>query len=160
MTLTEYAPFGVVGIVTPVTHSLPTLAGNAINILAAGNSLVCNPHPGGAKIACHGARLFNQAVHKAVGIDNLITVISSPTLESAQAIFQHRDVRLLCVTGGYLVGFRSSGLPAPRPTAPSGNSSVTPTVTMTPATSFPVPAPTRVIQLDFGAAPAAGSGGE
>ncbi len=104
ITLTEYAPFGVIGIVTPVTHSLPTLAGNAINILAAGNSLVCNPHPGGSGVACHGAQLFNQAIHKAIGIDNLISILSKPTLESAQAIFEHRDVKLLCVTGGPAVG--------------------------------------------------------
>src|SRR5262249_25955528 len=32
--LTEYAPFGVVGAITPVTHSLPTLAGNVVNMLA------------------------------------------------------------------------------------------------------------------------------
>ena len=37
--LQEYAPFGVIGAITPVTHSLPTLAGNSINILAAGNAL-------------------------------------------------------------------------------------------------------------------------
>jgi aldehyde dehydrogenase len=104
ITLTEYAPFGVVGIITPVTHSLPTLAGNAINILAAGNALVCNPHPSGARVACHGTQLFNQAIHQAIGIDNLITIIHTPTLESAQAIFDHRDVRLLCVTGGPAVG--------------------------------------------------------
>src|SRR5947209_7082540 len=41
LTLTEYAPFGVIGIITPVTHSLPTLACNAINMLAAGNAPVC-----------------------------------------------------------------------------------------------------------------------
>jgi aldehyde dehydrogenase len=104
VTLTEYAPFGVIGIITPVTHSLPTLAGNAINILAAGNALVCNPHPSGAKIACHGARLFNQAIHAAIGIENLIAIIRAPTLESAEAIFQHPGVRLLCVTGGPAVG--------------------------------------------------------
>ena len=104
LTVQEFAPFGVVGIITPVTHSLPTLAGNAINILAAGNALVCNPHPGGAKIACHGARLFNQAIHEAIGINNLITIIGKPTLESAQAIFDHKGVRLLCVTGGPAVG--------------------------------------------------------
>ena len=104
VTLTEYAPFGVVGIITPVTHSLPTLAGNAINILAAGNSLVCNPHPSGARVACHGVQLFNQAIHEAIGIDNLLTIIGMPTLESAEAIFAHRGVRLLCVTGGPAVG--------------------------------------------------------
>jgi aldehyde dehydrogenase len=104
VTLTEYAPFGVIGAVTPVTHSLPTLAGNAISMLAAGNSIVCNPHPAGAGIACRGTELFNQAIHQAIGIDNLITIIAKPTLESAEAIFQHRDVRLLCVTGGPAVG--------------------------------------------------------
>jgi aldehyde dehydrogenase len=104
VTLTEYAPFGVIGIITPVTHSLPTLAGNAINMLAAGNSLVCNPHPSGARIACRGVQLFNQAIHEAIGIDNLLTIIGKPTLESAQAIFDHRGVRLLCVTGGPAVG--------------------------------------------------------
>jgi aldehyde dehydrogenase len=104
VTLQEYAPFGVIGVITPVTHSLPTLASNAINMLAAGNAIVCNPHPSGARIACKGVRLFNQAIHQAIGIDNLITIIDKPTLESAQAIFDHHDVRLLCVTGGPAVG--------------------------------------------------------
>src|SRR5262249_50237053 len=81
LTLTEYAPFGVIGVIPPVTHSLPTLASNAINMLAAGNALVCNPHPSGARIACHGVQLFNKAIHEAIGIDNLITIIETPTLE-------------------------------------------------------------------------------
>jgi aldehyde dehydrogenase len=102
--LEEFAPFGVVGIITPVTHSLPTLAGNAINILASGNALVCNPHPSGARIAVKGTQLINQAIHQAIGLDSLLTIIGKPTLESAQAIFDHRDVRLLCVTGGPAVG--------------------------------------------------------
>jgi aldehyde dehydrogenase len=102
--LEEFAPFGVVGIITPVTHSLPTLAGNAINILAAGNALICNPHPSGARIAVKGTQLINQAIAKAIGLDSLVTIIAKPTLESAQAIFDHRDVRLLCVTGGPAVG--------------------------------------------------------
>jgi aldehyde dehydrogenase len=104
VTLTEYAPFGVIGAITPVTHSLPTLAGNAINMLAAGNALVCNPHPSGARVACHGVELFNRAIAAAIGIDNLITIIAQPTLETAQAIFDHRAIRLLCVTGGPAVG--------------------------------------------------------
>jgi aldehyde dehydrogenase len=102
--LQEYAPFGVIGVITPVTHSLPTLACNAINMLAAGNALVCNPHPSGAKVACKGVQLFNQAIHAAIGLDNLLTILETPTLESAQAIFDHRDVKMLCVTGGPAVG--------------------------------------------------------
>jgi aldehyde dehydrogenase len=100
LTVTEYAPFGVIGAITPVTHSLPTLAGNVINMVAAGNTMVVNPHPSGARIACEGVRRFNRAIHEATGLENLITIIEEPTLESAEAIFQHRGVRLLCVTGG------------------------------------------------------------
>src|ERR1017187_3683082 len=34
----EHAPWGVIGMMLPVTHSVPTMASNAINILAAGNT--------------------------------------------------------------------------------------------------------------------------
>jgi aldehyde dehydrogenase len=96
----EHAPFGVIGAITPVTHSLPTITGNAINMIAGGNTLVVNPHPSGKRIAAEGVRRFNQAIHADVGIDNLICVIAEPTLETADAIFSHRDVALICVTGG------------------------------------------------------------
>src|SRR6185436_9588589 len=38
--LHEYAPFGVIGIITPVTHSVPTLSANVINMVASGNAVV------------------------------------------------------------------------------------------------------------------------
>ncbi len=100
LTVTEYAPFGVVGVITPVTHSLPTLAGNIVNMVAAGNSLVCNPHPSGRRIAAEGVRRFNQQIEQQTGLRNVVTIVAEPTLESAEEIFNHRDVRLLCVTGG------------------------------------------------------------
>ncbi len=100
LTVQEFAPFGVIAVITPITHSLPTLANNAISILAAGNAIVCNPHPGGAKIACHGAKLFNQAIYEKVGIDNLVSIITTPTIESANEMFRHPDVPLLAITGG------------------------------------------------------------
>jgi aldehyde dehydrogenase len=96
----EHAPFGVIGTITPVTHSLPTITGNAINMIAGGNTLVVNPHPGGKRVAAEGVRRFNQAIYRDLGIDNLICVIAEPTLETAEAIFKHRGVKLICVTGG------------------------------------------------------------
>ncbi len=96
----EHAPFGVIGAITPVTHSLPTITGNAINMIAGGNTLVVNPHPGGKRVAAEGVRRFNQAIYRDLGIDNLICVIAEPTLETAEAIFKHRGVKLICVTGG------------------------------------------------------------
>jgi len=96
----EHAPFGVIGAITPVTHSLPTITGNAVSMIAAGNTLVVNPHPSGKRVAAEGVRRFNKAIYDDLGIDNLICVIAEPTLESAQAIFKHRDIALICVTGG------------------------------------------------------------
>jgi aldehyde dehydrogenase len=100
MMLTDYAPFGVIGAITPVTHSLPTLAGNAINMLASGNTVVFNAHPSGMRIAAEGVRRFNKAIREAIGMENLLTIIDPPTIESAAALFDHRSVRLLVVTGG------------------------------------------------------------
>ncbi len=96
----EHAPFGVIGAITPVTHSLPTITGNAVSMIAAGNTLVVNPHPSGKRVAVEGVRRFNKAIYDDVGIDNLICIIAEPTLETAEAIFSHRGIRLICVTGG------------------------------------------------------------
>jgi aldehyde dehydrogenase len=98
--LEEYAPFGVIGAVTPSTHSIPTMACNVISMAAAGNASVFNPHPGAAKCAVTAARVFNEAIHRELGIENLACIVESPTLESFQAIAQSEHVRLLCVTGG------------------------------------------------------------
>jgi aldehyde dehydrogenase len=96
----EHAPFGVIGAITPVTHSLPTITGNAISMLAAGNTVVVNPHPSGKRVAAEGVKRFNQAIVDDIGIDNLICVITEPTLETAGGLFGHRQVALICVTGG------------------------------------------------------------
>ena len=53
-----------------------------------------------ARIACEGVRRFNQAIHEAIGLENLITIVGEPTLETAGQIFDHRGVRLLVATGG------------------------------------------------------------
>ncbi len=100
----ERAPFGVIGAITPVTHSLPTLTGNAISMIAGGNAVVVNPHPSGKRVAAEGVRRFNEAIRHEFGIDNLISIVAEPTLESAEALFRHRDVALICVTGGPAVG--------------------------------------------------------
>jgi aldehyde dehydrogenase len=96
----EHAPFGVIGTITPVTHSLPTITGNAVSMIAAGNTLVINPHPGGRRVAAEGVRRYNEAIYRDLGIDNLISLITEPTLETAEAIFKHPDIAILCVTGG------------------------------------------------------------
>ncbi len=119
--LTDFAPFGVIGAITPVTHSLPTLASNAISMLASGNTVVFNAHPSGMRIAAEGVRRFNQAISKAIGLDNLLTIVETPTLESAQQLFAHKGVRLLVVTGGPAVARAALASPKRAIVAGPGN---------------------------------------
>jgi aldehyde dehydrogenase len=100
ITLEEYTPFGVVGGVTPSTHSIPTLSGNIVNIVAAGNAVVFNAHPAAAKCAAAAVRAYNEAIHREIGIENLVCIIEQPTFDSFKAMCSHEAVRLLCVTGG------------------------------------------------------------
>jgi aldehyde dehydrogenase len=100
ITMEEQTPFGVIGAVTPVTHSVPTISGNVVAMVAAGNAVVFNPHPGGARCAALAIRTFNEAIHAALGIEHLVCTIAEPSLQSFDAIAKHEFVRILCVTGG------------------------------------------------------------
>jgi aldehyde dehydrogenase len=100
ITLEEYAPFGVIGAVTPSTHSIPTMACNIISMVSAGNTVVFNAHPGAYKCAVMAARVFNEAIHRELGIENLACIVEPPTMESFAAIGKNEYVKLLCVTGG------------------------------------------------------------
>lgn len=100
ISLEEFAPFGVVGAVTPSTHSIPTLACNVVNMVAAGNTVVFNAHPNASKCAAMAVRAFNQAIQRETGIDNVFCIIESPTFDTFKEMCGHEAVRLLCVTGG------------------------------------------------------------
>jgi len=100
ITLEEYTPFGVVAAITPSTHSIPTLSGNIVNIVAAGNAVVFNPHPSAARCAALAVRAYNQAIERETGIANLVTIVEQPTMDSFKTICAHEAVRLLLVTGG------------------------------------------------------------
>ena len=98
--LIEYAPFGVIAMVLPSTHGVPTMCSNAISILAGGNTAVFTSHPLTAKSVAFAARMFNREIQKRMGLRNLLCAVESPTIESVNELFRHRDVSLICVTGG------------------------------------------------------------
>jgi len=96
----ESAPWGVIGVITPVTHSIPTLTANAISMIASGNSMVVNAHPSGFKSAALAVDVYNKAIKQQFNIDPIICLIDPPSLRSAAEIFEHPDIPLLAVTGG------------------------------------------------------------
>ena len=100
LTLTEYAPYGVIGAITPTTNPTSTIICNTIAMVAAGNSIVFNVHPNARECSMANVRLIHQAITRAGGPANLVTAVATPTIESAQELMGHKGVRLLAVTGG------------------------------------------------------------
>ena len=103
LTLGERAPWGVIAAVTPVTNPSATVACNAIGMVAAGNSVVFSPHPSAREVSLATVRLLNKAIRSAGGPSNLLTSTSEASIANAQTLMDHRDVRLLVVTGGMKV---------------------------------------------------------
>ncbi|MDX2473976.1 MAG: aldehyde dehydrogenase, partial [Candidatus Krumholzibacteria bacterium] len=100
LTLMEWAPFGVIGAITPTTNPTSTIICNSIGMLAAGNSVVFNVHPGAAACSMATVRLLNRAIVSVGGPANLVTAIAQPTIESATELMHHKGINLLVVTGG------------------------------------------------------------
>jgi len=100
LTIIDFAPWGVIGAITPSTHSVPTLTGNAINMIAAGNAVVFNTHPAAAHCAAVAIRGYNEAIFQETGISDLLTTVVKPTLGTFDEMCKHPNVKLLCVTGG------------------------------------------------------------
>lgn len=103
LTVTEYAPYGVIGSLTPSTNPTSTVLCNSISMVAAGNAAVFNAHPGAKRCTNETVKVLNQAIQKAGGPANLLTCTAEPTLESATALMHHKGIRLLVVTGGIAV---------------------------------------------------------
>lgn len=100
MMLTEHAPFGLIGAITPTTNPTSTIINNTISILSGGNAVVFNVHPNAKRVSAENIRLLNRAAMAAGGPANLVTGIPEPTIESAQELMHHPGISVLLVTGG------------------------------------------------------------
>ena len=100
LTLTEMAPFGVVGSITPSTNPSETVICNSIGMIAAGNGVVFNPHPNAICVSNYAVDLVNRASKAAGGPEVLVCSMVKPTLETANIMQTHPKIRLLVCTGG------------------------------------------------------------
>ena len=100
LTLTEMAPFGVVGSITPSTNPSETVICNSIGMIAAGNGVVFNPHPNAIATSNYAVDLVNRASASVGGPKVLVASVVKPTLDTAQIMYKHANIRLLVCTGG------------------------------------------------------------
>jgi acyl-CoA reductase-like NAD-dependent aldehyde dehydrogenase len=96
----DYAPYGVVAAITPSTHPVPVLFNSIVTIIAPGNSVVFNVHPAAKKLSAYAIEIFNNVIVRNGGPVNLISMLREPTLDSADKLFRHEDVKLIVATGG------------------------------------------------------------
>jgi acyl-CoA reductase-like NAD-dependent aldehyde dehydrogenase len=100
MVYEDWAPYGVIGAITPSTHPIPVLFNSMIIMIAPGNSVVFNVHPAAKKVSAYAVEIFNKVIIDNGGPANLITLIKEPTMESADRMFHHPDVAMIAATGG------------------------------------------------------------
>ena len=100
LTLTEMAPFGVVGSITPSTNPSETVICNSIGMIAAGNGVVFNPHPGAIATSNYAVDLVNRASKMSGGPEVLVASVIKPTLDTANIMYKHPVIKLLVCTGG------------------------------------------------------------
>ncbi len=103
LTVVEFAPYGVIGAIIPSTNPISTVVCNTISMVAAGNAVVFNAHPGAKRCSNQAVQLINDAIVEAGGPANLVSAVAEPTIATAQQLMEHRGVRLLTVTGGAAV---------------------------------------------------------
>jgi acyl-CoA reductase-like NAD-dependent aldehyde dehydrogenase len=100
LTLLEFAPLGIIGSITPSTNPAATIINNSISMVAAGNTVVFNPHPGAKKVSIRAMQLLNQAIVQAGGPENVLTSVNNPSLETSGELMNHPSINALVVTGG------------------------------------------------------------
>lgn len=100
LTLIEMGPFGVIGAITPTTNPSETVICNSIGMIAAGNTVVFNPHPAAIKTSIFALNMINEASLEAGGPDNVACTVEKPTLETSNIMMKHKDIPLIAATGG------------------------------------------------------------
>jgi len=100
LTLVDHAAYGVIGAIVPSTNPTETVICNGIGMLAGGNAVVFNGHPGAKECTNRCISILNKAIHEAGGPPVVFTAPAAPTIQTAQALMRHEKVALLVVTGG------------------------------------------------------------
>ncbi|MDR1542237.1 MAG: aldehyde dehydrogenase EutE [Clostridiales bacterium] len=100
LTLTEHAPYGVIGAITPSTNPSETVICNSIGMIAAGSAAVFSVHPQAAQTSLFALDLVNRAA-QAAGLSHPAAFSPErPSIEASRALMSSPIVKMLVCTGG------------------------------------------------------------
>ena len=100
LTLVEMAPYGIIGSITPSTNPSETVICNTMGMIAGGNAVVFNPHPGAKRTSCAAVDMVNRAILEAGGPENLVVSVKNPTMKTSDIMVKSPSVKMLVATGG------------------------------------------------------------
>lgn len=105
-------PIGVVGAVTPTTNPIVTPMCNSMFALKGRNAIIIAPHPRAKKCSSYTVELINERLKTLGAPENLIQIISEPSVELTNELMQKADVIVATGGMGMVKAAYSSGKPA------------------------------------------------
>lgn len=105
-------PVGVIAGVVPSTNPTSTVIYKSLISLKAGNAIVFTPHPAAKKCIARTVEIIKGALARAGVSEDLVSVITVPTLEGTQELMKIADLILATGGPGMVKAAYSSGTPA------------------------------------------------
>lgn len=107
-------PMGLVMGIVPSTNPTSTAIFKAIIAIKSRNAIVFSPHPTALKCTTEAIRLMHDAAVAAGAPQNIISSITTPSMEATNELMTHKDVAVIIATGGpgMVKAAYSSGKPA------------------------------------------------
>ena len=93
-------PMGVVAALIPVTNPTSTVIFKTLSSVKSGNSIVCAPHPRGAKSGAATAQVLARAAEQAGAPPGLVQCLDEVTLQGTAELMRHRHTSVVMATGG------------------------------------------------------------
>jgi len=105
-------PMGVIGAITPTTNPIVTPMCNAMFALKGHNAILICPHPRSKKCSTRAVELMVEAITKLGAPENLVQIISDPTVELSGQVMKQADVCISTGGMGMVRAAYASGKPA------------------------------------------------
>lgn len=107
-------PFGVVAGLVPSTNPTSTAIYKAMISIKSGNAIVISPHPSALRAITRTVELMRSALAKLGAPEDLVSVMSTPTMEGTAELMKNRGTGIILATGGSAMvrAAYSSGTPA------------------------------------------------
>ena len=107
-------PVGIVAGMIPSTNPTSTAFYKSEIALKGGNAIIFSPHPNAKNCIVEAVKVIRTAIAEAGGNEDLVSVITIPTIQATDMLMKHPDVAMILATGGSAMvrAAYSSGTPA------------------------------------------------